>query len=161
MELVLRRTVAGDVPLLFAFEQERAGNEMSGGKPREWGVFEARWAEILADADGAGVTPRVIVASGVGGGSVVVGSVNIVRQDGRDCIGYRIGQRYWGRGIATRTVGLLLGEYVKRPVYATAWAGNVASVRVLEKNGFVVESREITPETGRSVRRETVTLVLR
>jgi hypothetical protein len=32
---------------------------------------------------------------------------------------------------------------------------------VLEKNGFVITSRSTTPETTRTVPRETVTLVLR
>lgn len=133
-------------------------NVMAGTKPRDWATFEARWAEILDDADGSvtGVTPRVIVADGV-----VVGAVNIAPHDGADSIGYWIGREHWGRGIATRAVGLMLGEFTRRPLIATTAGHNAASMRVLEKHGFVVASRRMTPETARTVARETVTLELR
>lgn len=143
--------------MLHAFELDEASNQLAGTKPRDWETFRARWDEILADADGTktGVTPRVIVADGV-----VVGAVNISPHDGCDSIGYWIAREHWGRGIATRAVGLMLGEFARRPLYATAAGFNRASIRVLEKNGFKIVSRRATPETARTVARETVTLVL-
>jgi RimJ/RimL family protein N-acetyltransferase len=54
----------------------------------------------------------------------------------------------------------MLGEFARRPLYATAAGHNAASIRVLEKNGFRIVSRSMTAETARTVRRETVTLVL-
>lgn len=143
--------------MLHAFELDEASNQLAGTKPRDWETFRARWDEILADVDGTktGVTPRVILADGV-----VVGAVNISPQDGGDSIGYWIAREHWGRGIATRAVGLMLGECARRPLYATAAGHNHPSIRVLEKNGFRVVSRRMTPETARTVARETVTLVL-
>lgn len=145
------------MPLLFAFESEEAGNEMSGVKPRPWAVFEARWNDILADGGSVktGVTPRVILADGE-----LVGSVNIAPQDGLVSIGYRMSQRHWGRGIATRAVAAILAEYTLRPLFAQTATHNQASLRVLEKNGFVVVSRGITPASERIVARESVRLVL-
>lgn len=156
-QVTLRRTAAGDVRVLHGLEVDVFSNEMAGTKPRDWATFEARWAEILADVDGGvtGVTPRVIVVDGV-----VVGAVNIAPHDGADSIGYWIGREHWGRGIATRAVALMLREFTRRPLIATTAGHNAASVRVLEKNGFVVVSRRMTPETARTVARETVTLVL-
>ncbi|MBL8761181.1 MAG: GNAT family N-acetyltransferase [Phycisphaerae bacterium] len=157
IEIRLRRTSTGDVRMLHAFELDEASNQLAGTKPRDWETFRARWDEILADVDGTktGVTPRVILADGV-----VVGAVNISPQDGGDSIGYWIAREHWGRGIATRAVGLMLGECARRPLYATAAGHNHPSIRVLEKNGFRVVSRRMTPETARTVARETVTLVL-
>lgn len=157
-EIVLRPTTASDVRVLHGFEVDPFSNVMAGTKPRDWATFEARWAEILGDPDGSvtGVTPRVIVADGV-----VVGAVNIAPQDGRDSIGYWIGREHWGRGIATRAVGLMLREFTRRPLIATTAGHNAASMRVLEKHGFVVVSRRMTAETARTVARETVTLELR
>lgn len=156
-EIRLRRTTAADVARLHAFELDEAANELAGTKPRDWATFKARWAEILADPDGhaTGVTPRVIVLD-----DLVVGAVNIAPQDGADAIGYWIAREHWGRGIATRAVALMLCEFTRRPVYATAAGHNQPSVRVLQKNGFEIVSRRLTPETARTVERETVLLVL-
>jgi RimJ/RimL family protein N-acetyltransferase len=157
-EISLRPTTAADVRTLHAFELDEASNTLAGTKPRDWTTFEARWMEILADVDGTvtGVTPRVIVADGA-----VVGAVNISPHEGRDNIGYWIAREHWGRGIATRAVALMIKEFMRRPLFATASAQNEASIRVLEKNGFEIISRCITPETTRTVQRETVMLMLR
>jgi RimJ/RimL family protein N-acetyltransferase len=157
-EISLRRTRHTDLPLLFSLEVDRAANDLAGTKPRDWQSFQLRWNTILADYDGTvtGVVPRVIEAAGV-----VVGSVNISPNEGRNSLGYWIAHAYWGRGIATRAVALMLEEFPRRPLYATAAAHNLPSLRVLEKNGFAVIDRVHTPPTSRTVERETVTLVLR
>lgn len=154
----LRRTTEADVRMLHALELDEASNKLAGTKPRDWPTFQARWAEILADVDGSatGVTPRVILADGV-----LVGAVNISPQDGYDSIGYWIGREHWGRGIATCAVALMLSEFTRRPLYATAAGHNHPSIRVLEKNGFEIVSRSVTPETARTVQRETVRLMLK
>jgi RimJ/RimL family protein N-acetyltransferase len=157
-EIGLRRTTAADLPLLHAFELDGASNALAGTKPRDWPTFQARWAEILADPDGrvTGVTPRVIVVGGE-----VVGAVNISPYEGADSIGYWIAREHWGRGIATRAVALMLREFTRRPLHATAAGHNHPSIRVLQKNGFEVVSRGMTPDTSRTVHRETVLLVLK
>ncbi|MBY0114403.1 MAG: GNAT family N-acetyltransferase [Phycisphaerales bacterium] len=157
-EIVLRRTTAQDLPLLHGWELDEASNTLAGIKPRDWPTFRARWQQILDDNDGTatGVTPRVIVADGL-----LVGAINIAPHDGSDSIGYWIAREHWGRGIVTRAITLMLTEFRRRPLYATAASGNLASIRVLEKNGFVLVSRRMTPETPRTIERETLTLVLR
>lgn len=143
--------------VLYGFEVDEASNALAGTKARSWEVFRARWEQILAEPDGgaAGVTPRVIVVGGE-----LVGAVNISPMDGADSIGYWIARGHWGRGIATRAVSLMLGEFARRPLYASASGQNHASIRVLKKNGFEVVSRGMTPDTARTVQRETVVLVL-
>jgi len=156
--VTLRRTQESDLALLHAFELDGASNVLAGTKPRDWDTFRARWQQILADPDGCktGVTPRVICAD-----RVVIGSVNISPDQGVDSIGYWIAREHWGRGIATVAVALMLREFTRRPLLATAAGHNTPSIRVLEKNGFVITSRSTTPETTRTVPRETVTLLLR
>lgn len=62
-------------------------------------------------------------------------------------VGYFIGEQYWGKGVATKAVELMLGyipshfEVVK--IYAEVFEHNKASMRVLEKNGFTLESKRI------------------
>lgn len=154
-EVRLRPTIASDVPWLHGLELDPESNRMAGTRPRDWPTFEARWAQILADPSAAGVTPRVILADGV-----PAGAVNISPWEGADAIGYWIAREQWGRGIASRAVAAMLGEFPRRPIVATTASTNTASIRVLEKNGFAVVSRARTPETARTVARETVTLRL-
>lgn len=64
------------------------------------------------------------------------------RDAGKVSIGYRLLERYWGRGIATETVELML-EYLFdctdiTLVTASTLPENTASERVLERNGFVL-----------------------
>jgi len=58
-------------------------------------------------------------------------------------IGYWIAEPFWGRGIATQAVGRALPiafDSLER-IQAIVFAGNQASIRVLEKNGFEFEGR--------------------
>ncbi len=58
-------------------------------------------------------------------------------------IGYWLGRRYWGQGLMTRVVAAYLPWLVQtcqlHRVQASVLAGNPASARVLEKNGFALE----------------------
>jgi RimJ/RimL family protein N-acetyltransferase len=54
-------------------------------------------------------------------------------------IGYWIGRKHWGKGYATCAVALLLQKARDRGasrIVAEVFPGNIASMRVLEKNGF-------------------------
>ena len=58
-------------------------------------------------------------------------------------IGYWIGEQYWGKGVATKAVELI-SEYGFDKlglirIYAGVFEYNIASMRVLEKNGFEKE----------------------
>ncbi|HRP56212.1 GNAT family N-acetyltransferase [Agriterribacter sp.] len=60
-------------------------------------------------------------------------------------LGYWIGEPYWGRGVATEAVKQML-EYtfdtfpVLSRIYAKVFEYNKASMKVLERNGFQLES---------------------
>ena len=58
-------------------------------------------------------------------------------------MGYWLSEEHWGRGIATRVVTAMsdwaLDQYNLTRVFAMAFAHNAASIRVLEKAGFVRE----------------------
>ncbi|NCI47868.1 GNAT family N-acetyltransferase [Sediminibacterium soli] len=59
-------------------------------------------------------------------------------------IGYLVGEPFWGKGIATEAVRLILGFIETRldmvRVFAHVFAHNAASMQVLRKNGFYLES---------------------
>lgn len=58
-------------------------------------------------------------------------------------IGYWLGTEYWGRGIATEAVTLVsdwaFGAHHLLRIFAQPFTSNVASRRVLEKAGYVLE----------------------
>jgi RimJ/RimL family protein N-acetyltransferase len=60
-------------------------------------------------------------------------------------VGYWLGRAFWGRGLATAAVraftAYALRQYALTRVYALPFAGNAASVRVLQKAGFRFEGR--------------------
>ncbi|SEM08249.1 Protein N-acetyltransferase, RimJ/RimL family [Aquimarina amphilecti] len=59
-------------------------------------------------------------------------------------IGYWIGQPYWGNGIATKAVKLItlygFKELDLTRIYAGVFENNIASMRILEKNGYTKEA---------------------
>ena len=77
-----------------------------------------------------------------------VGFIGIHRinyRDGHAEIGYFIAKEHWRKGYATEAVRLALiyaFEWLNlRKVYARVYEPNVASIRVLEKNGFELVGR--------------------
>jgi [ribosomal protein S5]-alanine N-acetyltransferase len=59
-------------------------------------------------------------------------------------IGYFIGENFWGQGIATEAIRQLV-NYIEKNfdlvrIYAEVFEYNKASMKVLEKNGFYLES---------------------
>jgi RimJ/RimL family protein N-acetyltransferase len=81
-------------------------------------------------------------------GEVAGGIGYIPKDDVYKCsaeIGYWVAEPYWGRGIVTSAIGLLVQvisnqspEIVR--IYAEVFSKNPASMRALEKNGFHLES---------------------
>lgn len=55
-------------------------------------------------------------------------------------LGYWLSEKYWGKGIITDAVGLMVNYAFTRTnwirVYAGVFSKNLASMKVLEKNGF-------------------------
>jgi RimJ/RimL family protein N-acetyltransferase len=60
------------------------------------------------------------------------------QQFGNPGIGYWIGRKFWGKGVATGALSLFLQEVAERPLFARAAKDNIASLRVLQKNGFLI-----------------------
>jgi RimJ/RimL family protein N-acetyltransferase len=61
-------------------------------------------------------------------------------------VSYWLGREFWGRGIASAALALLLAEVKTRPLHAHVVRHNVASIRVLQKCGFVISGAEKFPD---------------
>lgn len=76
----------------------------------------------------------------------VIGIVSLSKIDrkNKNCeLGYWLGKKYWNRGIMSNAVKMILEFAFKKlkmhRICAGSFASNSASLRVLEKNGFVRE----------------------
>ena len=103
---------------------------MAAFPPRDREAFMAHWHRILRDES---LICRTVIADGR-----VAGQVGCFERSGVWEVGYWIGREHWGWGVATRALTEFVGLVPKRPLYGAVASHNVASIRVLEKCGFVV-----------------------
>lgn len=148
----LRPVQPDDLPRMYAMQLDPEANRVAVTNPRSREAFDAHWAKALAEPRNA--TRAVLV------GEAMVGYVSCFLMDGQDHVGYWIDRAYWGRGIASRALRLLLGEVAKRPLVASAATSNERSLRVLQKCGFVIEHVRHAPASERYPECEEAVLVL-
>jgi RimJ/RimL family protein N-acetyltransferase len=137
-DLFLRPVEPGDLDTLFEHQRDPESNRMAAVPARERPAFDAHWARILADES---TTVRTIVWNGEIAGNVL----SWATEDER-LVGYWIGRRYWGRGIATRALAAFLSELPDRPLRAHVATSNLGSIRVLEKCGFNLSASAATED---------------
>lgn len=132
--LELRPVVDADLPIFFEHQSDREAAEIAGVPSRDQEAFSAHWSKILADP---ATLIRTIEVDGQ-----VVGSILSFERGGVREVGYWLGRAHWGRGIATRALLAFLPLDPVRPLFAGISRPNVASVRVVQKCGFVSSSEE-------------------
>jgi RimJ/RimL family protein N-acetyltransferase len=140
----LRRVEDPDIDVFFDHQADPQAVEMAAFPAREKDRFAAHWAKVRADDSNV---VRTIVADGM-----VAGNIGSWQDDGQQLVGYWVGREWWGRGVATRALALLMDDVPIRPVYAHVAVHNAGSIRVLEKCGFrrdrVQEAEAPSPEDG-------------
>jgi RimJ/RimL family protein N-acetyltransferase len=82
-------------------------------------------------------------------GGRLAGSIASFRADEDTEVTYWIDRAFWGQGIASRALALLLDTVPTRPLRARAASDNVGSLRVLAKAGFAVVGTEIAYANAR------------
>jgi len=97
--------------------------------PHDRVAFDAHWAKCVAD-------PTIRIRS-IEYENDVVGHVARFERDGVPEVTYWIDKVHWGKGIASAALATFLAEESTRPIYGCAASDNLASIRVLEKCGFV------------------------
>ena len=133
IELLLRDVVDDDLPIFFAHQQDPVANYMAAftaKDPADLEAFHKHWAKIRADES---ILIKTILYNGQ-----VAGSVTTFVQFGEREVSYWLGREFWGKGIATQALTEFLRYVDERPLYARAAKDNIASIRVLQKCGFVI-----------------------
>ncbi len=144
----LRDVAPSDLDRFFEIEQDADAHWRAAfGSDRlgDRAAFDDHWRRTSAD-------PAVVRQTIVWEGSVVG---YLVRFDfeGRPSVGYWIGRSYWGRGIATEALREFVRRWPERPLFAGVASDNLASIRVLEKAGFVRirSNSSFAPARGREI----------
>jgi RimJ/RimL family protein N-acetyltransferase len=113
------------------------------GFPHPYGLADAR-AFIKSAQKRVPETNFAIVVENVAVGGIGFRLHDDVERVAAE-IGYWLGEAYWGRGIMTQALAAVTGyamrEHDLTRLYAVPFAWNDASVRVLEKAGYVCEGR--------------------
>jgi ribosomal-protein-alanine N-acetyltransferase len=140
--VVLRRWAAGDKPALIAQANDRAvWRNLTETFPHPYTAEDAeRWI-AFANQPSAGSHLCIEVEGVAAGGIGIIAGEGVAQRTGR--LGYWLGQGYWGRGIGTAAARTMLA-YARASLpfarlEATVFEWNPASMRVLEKIGFVRE----------------------
>jgi RimJ/RimL family protein N-acetyltransferase len=132
-DVLLREVLSDDLPILFEFERDPEACWMAAftvDDPDDHAAFLAHWDRVLADDT---ITKRTIVCDGQ-----VAGHIFCYLRSGTPEVGYWLGKLFWGQGVATRALALLLRQVTRRPVYARVVKDNVRSLGVLRTCGFEV-----------------------
>lgn len=157
--LVLERLRPGHAQALLAFERENRAyfaRTVTDRGDAYFAEFAARHRALLDEQD-AGLCHFHLVFTDEG---TLSGRVNLVDvADGCAELGYRIGERAAGRGVATAAVAqvcrLAAGEYGLVALTAGTHLDNGASRTVLTRNGFIaVEDTTIGGRPAVRYRRE-------
>jgi RimJ/RimL family protein N-acetyltransferase len=129
-KILLRSVLAIDLPILFDHQLDPEAVAMSAYPAKDKGEFMRHWEGILKN--------KAIIARTIIYKEKIVGHI-ICWKEGKyeQRVGYWIGKQFWGRGIATSALKEFLSIVKIRPLYAEVANHNLASKRVLEKNGFV------------------------
>ncbi len=148
----LRDIVLDDLPRMYEFNLDPEANRLAGTIPRSAHAFNAHWESALADP--------IVVSRAIAVGDVLAGYISCFQRDGIHSVGYWVRREFWGQGVASRALELLLNEVTIRPLHAQAATSNRASLRVLQKHGFVVQCVQVEPADDRYLECEVAFLVL-
>ena len=134
-EVRLRAVKDGDLPVFFIHQLDPEAIRLAAFPSRDRVAFMAHWAKIRA-------TPQETITRTILCHGQVAGNIGSWVQAGQREVSYWLGREFWGRGIASAALALLLVEVKTRPLQAHVISRNVASIRVLQKCGFLITGSE-------------------
>jgi RimJ/RimL family protein N-acetyltransferase len=128
--VTLREVIDGDLGLFYEHQADPEAHRMAAFPPRDKDAFDAHWAKTRANKTGV---IKTILWEGN-----VAGYIGSWEQSGERKVGYWIGKEYWGKGIASAALSQFVDQNPFRPLTASVVKSNLASIRVLQKCGFIV-----------------------
>ena len=143
MDIAIKKLQEEDLEKLYEFELENRAyfEEMVPSRGDDYYNFETfkQRNKALMDEQDQGLSYFYLIKNKEG---LILGRMNLVdieKLKGVGHIGYRVGKAYTGKGFANRALNLLLETTTElgiRQISAKTTTNNIASQRILEKNGF-------------------------
>ncbi|HUG62387.1 MAG TPA: GNAT family N-acetyltransferase [Methylomirabilota bacterium] len=144
--IVLRDVAEGGLPTFHDHQLDPDATRMAAFPSWDREVFMDHWTRILADET---VTAKTILVDGQ-----VAGNIVCWVEVGDPLVDYWIGRDFWGKGAATAELAAFLEHIAARPLYARVALRNLASIRVLEKSGFIKLWQDAIADLDGEVREE-------
>jgi len=143
MNIILRKWDKEDIEQLITLANNKnISDNLRDHFPYPYTLKDAEeW--ISLNETNLSITNFAIEVNELAGGCGILLKEDIYRFNAE--IGYWIGEKFWNKGIATHVVRLMIEKIkLKYPdiirIYAEVFEHNKASMKVLEKNGFHLES---------------------
>ncbi len=127
--MVLREVQESDIAAFYAHQLDPQAAAMGVYEPRGLDELTDRWHRMVVNPT---ITARAITVDDQTVGHVV----SWIEDDDHRELGYLVASEFWGRGVASAAVRDMLAIVTDRPIEAWIAPTNVASKRVVEKNGF-------------------------
>ena len=147
MIITLHTWTPADKPALMALCNAVDRTFLSDRLPYPYTEADADWwLGMVAENEGKEGVWRAIVVDGL-----IVGSISVERlanvQRNAGSIGYMVLTPFWSQGIGTEAVlqicGTAFQELALERIIGEVFPENLASARVLEKNGFRLEETKV------------------
>ena len=147
MAITLHTWTPADKPALMALCNAVDRTFLSDRLPYPYDEADADWwLGMVAENDGKEGVWRAIVVDGQ-----IVGSISVERMADEErnvgAIGYMILTPWWSKGLGTEAVrqmcGIAFRELALECIIGEVFPENLASARVLEKNGFRLEETKV------------------
>jgi RimJ/RimL family protein N-acetyltransferase len=154
-QYALRPVEVGDLDAIFEQMRDPESVRMAAftrEDPSDRSAFDAHMAKIMRSSENR--------LWAIMRDSRLVGTIGSYLSEGATEVTYWIDRSYWGQGIATRALALLLEEIPVRPIRARAASDNAGSLRVLQKAGFHPIGTEVAFAAGRAAEIEETVLEL-
>lgn len=133
INLSLRDVVESDLPILSAQCYDIDTFDVPASKSEYYRYMETYLPRYMNAFKEDTVIKKTILVD-----DQVLGAIFCQKWNLEPEVSYWVDRSNWGKGIATRALGEFLKIFPLRPLYARVDSWNTASLRVLQKNGFII-----------------------
>ncbi len=125
-------TQPSDLPLFFQFQLDPEATYLAAFTPQDPTNQAAYLEKYTTHLQDPTINMQTILVD-----DTIAGSVAKFEMHGKTGITYWLDRPFWGKGVTTTALKMLLAMEPTRPIFGWVAFDNVSSQRVLEKCGFV------------------------